>query len=314
MGNERYRNCKCHRWNNQAFNKHRLIAWELSKSIFTTIGPHCNRKTDGCFYFHFSIRGSSLSWLFTQSPTLSVRSLDFITPFPLLSIPHLVSLTRAKSEPLPPLDVSESLSELRDMICSYYEDSSLSVCSLPLFLPTSAIQNGFGFVVSTGCLACEPLEAGQLKLLLPRPHEPHLGVPPLCAHISLLFTPANPDPGHFLLPRILLPFSHLLILKTWLPSPFLVSSKTSVSSGKYSQQCTAPWECQLVQNRGQGIAVLLPLFSLDRSQGADKGIIVTLSQYERKWSHFTQLSWMSSVQKKPALSKERQWEPVGYLS
>lgn len=119
---------------------------------------------------------------------------------PLLSIPHLVSLTWAKSEPLPPLDVSESLNELRDMICSYYEDSSLSVCCLPLFLPASAIQNGFGFVVSTGCLACEPLEAGHLELLLPRPHEPHLGVPPLCAHISLLFTPANPDPGHFLLP------------------------------------------------------------------------------------------------------------------
>lgn len=103
--------------------------------------------------------------------------------------PHLVSLAWAKSEPLPPLDVSESLNELKDVICSYYEDSSLSVCSLPLFLPTSAIQNGFGFVVSTGCLACEPLEAEQLKLLLPRPHEPHLGFPPLlCSHFSLFHT------------------------------------------------------------------------------------------------------------------------------
>lgn len=243
-----------------------------------------------------------------------MRSLDFITPFLLLSIPHLVSLTWAKSEPLPPLDVSESLNELRDVICSYYEDSSLSVCSLPLFLPTSAIQNGFGFVVSTGCLACEPLEAEQLKLLLPRLHEPHLGFPPLCAHVSLVFAPANPDPGHFLLPRILLPFSHLLILKSWLPSPFLVSSKISVSSGKYFPTMHSTLGMPLVQNRGQGIVVPLPLFSLDRSQDADKGIIVTLSQYERKWSHFTQLSWMSSVQKKPALSKERQWEPVGYLS
>lgn len=101
-------------------------------------------------------------------------------------------------EPLPPLDVSESLNELRAMICSCYEDSSLSVCSLPLFLPTRAIQNGFGFVGSTGCLACEPLEAGQLKLLLPRPREPHLDFPstPLLTFLSFSHLPIL-TPGTF---------------------------------------------------------------------------------------------------------------------
>lgn len=54
------------------------------------------------------------------------------------------------------------------------------------------------------------------------------------SRLFFFFTLARPDSGDFLLPWLHLPFSHLLILKAWLPSPFLISSKTSISSASIS--------------------------------------------------------------------------------
>lgn len=55
---------------------------------------------------------------------------------------------------------------LRNTICSYYEDSSLFPATIPANV--CCVQNGFGFGVTTHHLACEPLLAKWLKLLVPK--------------------------------------------------------------------------------------------------------------------------------------------------
>lgn len=185
--------------------------------------------------FLFFRKRKQLSWLFTQSPALSVWSLGFVTPLPLLSIYpppcqslHGQSQNRFRLLMYPSLLMS---SEIRfahimktahgpSVPCHYSCQCLPFRMDLGLWSPLVAWPVSLWKLNSWNCCS-----QGLRNLTLASLHSG--------AHISLFFTLANPDPGYFLLPWILLPFSHLLILKAWLPSPFLVPSKTSVSSGKY---------------------------------------------------------------------------------
>lgn len=145
------------------------------------IGAYCSRKCGGC-HFHFSIRGNSLQWLFAQPHPLLMLGLAFISTTTCFFLSTTLPISAwAKSEPLLTLDVSKSLNSLRNTICSYYEDSSLSVCSLPLLVRHS----GWIWVCDLCWLLglCASVSCWSQGL-----RETHLGFPPLlCSHFFLVF-------------------------------------------------------------------------------------------------------------------------------
>lgn len=140
---------------------------------------------------------------------------------------HCHSLASSKPRHQPPHEQSQDRVSLLVcpilLMCSETRfacimKTALTVLLSPATIPANVccVQNGFGFGVTTHHLACEPLLAKWLKLLVPKASNPSW-LPSTtvlrCSDSFLTFTVARPEPGDFLLPCLNLPSSHLLILK-----------------------------------------------------------------------------------------------------
>lgn len=153
-------------------------------------------------------------------------------------------------------------------ICSRFMKTAHcpSVPSLP-FLPGCALQKGFGICGHHWVLGLWASVSYTVETTgPPGPHQTHLGSPLLLSsHFFLTFTLARPGGP--------LPSSFLQKPELARGKGFLTMSNTlGMLSG------AEPWRDYYIQ----------ALFSLDPSQNAYKGTVVTVSKYEGKWSHFTQ--------------------------